>query len=61
MAMWQPGMMALATPVQGPDRSTYALNLSFPFATQDDEKLIDGHAQRLMSLRSRIAQAWGVI
>ncbi len=59
VAEWQPGMVAIAAPLKGPNRMHYAVNISFPIS--DDEGAdaqIRRYAPMLVQLTKDIASAW---
>ncbi len=59
VAAWQPGMVAIAAPLQAPDRTPYSLNISFPSsAAEIDEAQVARYAPKLLRLAKDIAGAW---
>lgn len=59
LAAWQPGMVAIAAPLQAPDRMRYALNISFPSAAAEpDEAQVARYAPKLLRLAKDIAAVW---
>jgi len=58
-AQWQAGMGAIAAPLHSPSGRTYAVNISFPLGSEDEESaLIKAYAPLLLGLISQIEQAW---
>lgn len=59
VAIWQPGMVAIAAPLQTPDRTPYALNISFPSsAAEIDDAQVARYAPKLLRLAGDIAAVW---
>lgn len=59
VAAWQPGMVAIAAPLQAPDRTLYALNISFPSsAAEIDDAQVARYAPKLLRLAKDIAAVW---
>lgn len=58
-AQWQAGMGAIAAPLRSPSGRTYAVNISFPVGSDDEESaLITAYAPLLLNLIAQIEQAW---
>lgn len=59
VAAWQPGMVAIAAPLKAPDRTLYALNISFPSsAAETEDAQVERYAPMLLRLAKDIASAW---
>jgi len=59
VAAWQPGMVAMATPLIAPDQSRYALNLSFSSTDPEgNDTLVARYAPKLLQLAKDITRAW---
>lgn len=58
VAVWQPGMMALASFLKGPDRAIYAINISFPSDGTDGAALIKRYSHMLRGLLDDIQRKW---
>jgi len=59
VAAWQPGMVAMATPLIAPDQSRYALNLSFSSTDPEgNDALVARYAPKLLQLAKDITRAW---
>lgn len=57
-AEWQPGMVAIATPLCEPEGQRYALNISLPAPTGAAQRLALEHGELLMTLAHRIFERW---
>jgi DNA-binding IclR family transcriptional regulator len=58
VAVWQPGMMALASFLKGPDRAVYAINISFPTDDTDSASSIKRYSHMLRGLVDEIEKKW---
>ena len=57
-AVFQPRMMAIATPLVASDDSVFALNVSFPWTEETPDVVVQQHAAILMDLAERVRLAW---
>jgi len=59
VAEWQRGMVAIAAPLQGPNRMHYAVNISFPISEEEGaDAQIARYAPMLVQLSKDITSAW---
>ncbi|OGA78603.1 MAG: hypothetical protein A3G81_04635 [Betaproteobacteria bacterium RIFCSPLOWO2_12_FULL_65_14] len=58
VAVWQAGMMALASFLKGPDQAVYAVNISFPTDDSDSAALIKRYSHMLRGLVDDIEKRW---
>ena len=59
-AEWQPGMVAIATPLRDPGGQRYALNISLPAEAGSAEQLALEHSALLVTLAHDMAARWCV-
>lgn len=57
-ATWQPEMMSLAAPLQMPDGTFVAINVSFLWMGREANALVEQHARTLLDLAARVRQRW---
>jgi len=59
-AIWQPGMISIATPLPVPDQTVYALNISFSIGDNEAETAaeVKRYAQILLRLKQQILEKW---
>jgi DNA-binding IclR family transcriptional regulator len=58
LALWQPGMMALASFLKGPDQAVYAINISFPTGDHDSASSVKRYSHMLRGLVDDIQKRW---